>query len=117
MSVFHGIRDIEELDGPTFFRLAYRLPAYQGACRVDVEALLEAEWVQEEVGEQDDRTPEEIRADLYPDQVLKLGEEEQVSEPMSRGATLEDLEKAGPPAPILSELAPIFEVMRPAEDS
>lgn len=29
-SVFHRITDIEALPGPTFFKLAWRLPAYAG---------------------------------------------------------------------------------------
>lgn len=33
MSVFHRIDDIATLDGPRFFRLAWRLPAYQGVMR------------------------------------------------------------------------------------
>lgn len=34
MSVFHRLDDITVLDGPTFFRLAWRLPAYEGVMRV-----------------------------------------------------------------------------------
>lgn len=30
MSVFHRIDDVTVLDGPTFFKLAWRLPAYAG---------------------------------------------------------------------------------------
>jgi hypothetical protein len=30
MSVFHRVDDVMTLDGPTFFRLAWRLPAYTG---------------------------------------------------------------------------------------
>lgn len=37
MSVFHRVDDITALDGPTFFRLAWRLPVYQGAMRARVE--------------------------------------------------------------------------------
>jgi hypothetical protein len=33
MSVFHRVDDITELDGPTLFRLAWRLPAYSGVVR------------------------------------------------------------------------------------
>ncbi|MFJ9771240.1 hypothetical protein ACIRVF_08345 [Kitasatospora sp. NPDC101157] len=33
-SVFHRIADITLLDGPTFFRLAWRMPAYEGVMRV-----------------------------------------------------------------------------------
>lgn len=32
-SVFHRIPDITELDGPTFLRLAWRMPAYEGVMR------------------------------------------------------------------------------------
>jgi hypothetical protein len=31
LSVFHGVRDASRLDAVVFFKLAYRLPAYQGA--------------------------------------------------------------------------------------
>jgi hypothetical protein len=30
MSVFHRVDDIGEMDGPTFFKIAYRLSAYAG---------------------------------------------------------------------------------------
>ncbi|RPE39740.1 hypothetical protein EDD90_2757 [Streptomyces sp. Ag109_O5-1] len=30
MSVFHRVDDIHRLDAPSFFKLAWRLPAYQG---------------------------------------------------------------------------------------
>lgn len=33
LSVFHRVDDITALDGPTFLRLAWRLPAYQGVMR------------------------------------------------------------------------------------
>lgn len=33
MSVFHRVDDITELDGPTLFRLVWRLPAYSGVVR------------------------------------------------------------------------------------
>lgn len=36
MSVFHRVTDITLLDGPTLFRLAWRLPAYEGAMRLRV---------------------------------------------------------------------------------
>lgn len=36
MSVFHRVDDITALDGPTLFRLAWRLPAYEGAMRLRV---------------------------------------------------------------------------------
>ncbi len=34
MSAIHRIDNIWEMDGPRFFRLAYRLPAYQGVMRM-----------------------------------------------------------------------------------
>lgn len=34
MSAFHRVDDIAALDGPTLFRLAWRLPAYQGVMQV-----------------------------------------------------------------------------------
>lgn len=33
MSVFHRVDDITALDGPTFLRFAWRLPAYEGVLR------------------------------------------------------------------------------------
>lgn len=33
-SVFHRVDDIYSLDGPRFFRLALRLPAYEGVLRM-----------------------------------------------------------------------------------
>lgn len=38
MSVFHRVDDITTLDGPTLMRLAWRLPAYEGAMRSRVMA-------------------------------------------------------------------------------
>lgn len=38
MSVFHRIDDITALDGPRFFRLVWRLPAYEGAMRARLQA-------------------------------------------------------------------------------
>ncbi|WP_042400215.1 hypothetical protein [Streptacidiphilus carbonis] len=38
MSVFHRVDDITALDGPTLMRLAWRLPAYEGAMRSRVMA-------------------------------------------------------------------------------
>jgi hypothetical protein len=43
-SVFHQVRDITTLDGPTFCHLAWRLPAYEGVMRA--RALAEAEAAQ-----------------------------------------------------------------------
>ncbi|MGW3196351.1 hypothetical protein ACWDBD_17530 [Streptomyces sp. NPDC001118] len=41
MSVFHRIDDVTALDGPTFFKLAWRLPAYTGV--MQARALAESE--------------------------------------------------------------------------
>lgn len=39
MSVFHRIDDVTLLDGPTFCRLAWRLPAYAGVMQQRVQAV------------------------------------------------------------------------------
>jgi hypothetical protein len=41
MSVFHRIDDAMTLDGPTFFKLAWRLPAYTGV--MQARAIAESE--------------------------------------------------------------------------
>lgn len=41
MSAFHRIDDVTTMDGPTFFRLAWRLPAYTGV--MQARALAESE--------------------------------------------------------------------------
>lgn len=41
MSAFHRIDDVSALDGPTFFKLAWRLPAYTGV--MQARALAESE--------------------------------------------------------------------------
>jgi hypothetical protein len=43
LSVFHRIDDFTELDGPTLWKLAWRLPAYQGRMALVVEELQSAE--------------------------------------------------------------------------
>lgn len=40
-SVFHRITDIEALPGPTFFKLAWRLPAYAGVMQARAQEALE----------------------------------------------------------------------------
>lgn len=35
-SVFHRVDDIEELDGPRFFKFCTRLPAYQGVLQARI---------------------------------------------------------------------------------
>lgn len=39
LSVFHRVDDWRQLDPPRFFRLAERLPAYQGAVRAALAAV------------------------------------------------------------------------------
>lgn len=46
-SVFHGIRDITTLDGPAFFRLAFRLTAYQGVMAARRATAMHAEQAQD----------------------------------------------------------------------
>lgn len=41
MSVFHRVDDVTELDAVTFWKLAWRLPAYQGRMAVIVQELQE----------------------------------------------------------------------------
>lgn len=43
MSVFHRIDDVTALDGPRFFRLAWRLSAYTGVMQARVVAASEAD--------------------------------------------------------------------------
>ena len=43
MSVFHRIDDVTALDGPRFFRLAWRLSAYTGVMQARVVAESEAD--------------------------------------------------------------------------
>ncbi|MEU8920293.1 hypothetical protein AB0D10_05055 [Kitasatospora sp. NPDC048545] len=42
-SVFHRIPDVTVLDGPTFLRLAWRMPAYQGVMQARAAAYQEAD--------------------------------------------------------------------------
>jgi hypothetical protein len=82
MSVFHGVRDITTLDGPTFFKLAFRLPAYQGAVLVTLKGV--ASELQEEAEEK--KGPGTM--------------------------TLEELQAAIPPAPSIGQMVPAFEVVK-----
>ena len=121
MSALHRIQDIGELDGPTFFALAYRLPAYEGASRTDLEGWLED-------AQEAERQAEEAK---FPPRYIDSGDMREkegrvsatpVYEPQrvqreDRAATLDELVAAGPPMPQLGEIAPIFEVARPPVDS
>ena len=120
MHVLHGIDDITMIDGPTFFTLAYRLPAYEGASRLEL-----AHWIERIESSTEEIRPftEEDRAALYPGKVAEEIREEQrrmeaqqtISENEGRVATLEELLAAGPAAPQISENVPIFEIKRPTD--
>jgi hypothetical protein len=111
MSALHRVTDIRELDGPTFFRLAYRLPAYEGAARVDLEGWIADAQEAEELAIQQQMPP------LYPNKVA-TGEQPIATTPLSeppqedRAMTLEELEVAGPPAPMFGQNVPVFEIVR-----
>jgi hypothetical protein len=113
MSALHRIRDILELDGPTFFRIAYRLPAYEGAARVDLEGWLEEMQEQErrliEAQENEGRPPRYIydEVDAQRDKESRMNVSASTAD---RAATLDELRESGPPMPQLGELAPIFEI-------
>jgi len=114
MSALHHIRDITELDGPTFFRIAYRLPAYEGAARVDLEGWLEEVQEQErqfiEQRDNEGRPPRYI----YDEEDMRREKEGRVnmSTPAGedRAATLEELAQAGVAMPQIGQIAPIFEM-------
>lgn len=120
MHIFHRIKDITTLDGPTFFTLAYRLPAYEGAARLEL-----AHWVERIESSTEEIRPftEEDRAALYPGKAAEEIREEQrrmearqtMLEDEGRVATLEELLAAGPAAPLISENVPIFEIKRPTD--
>lgn len=115
MSALHHIRDILELDGPAFFRLAYRLPAYEGASRVDLQ-----DWITEL--QEQERELLELEANeglppryVYEDGVEDMREKEgKLNVPKAptedRPATLEELQQSGPAMPQIGQMAPIFEM-------
>jgi hypothetical protein len=115
MSVLHRVRDICELDGPTFFTLAYRLPAYEGATRVALTDLFEG------MEEEEAAAALEAEASKYPPRYVDVDLDEMrvkegrvVGTPKAvredRAATLQELRASGPAAPALGQLAPIFEM-------
>jgi hypothetical protein len=111
MNALHRIRDIKKLDGPTFFRLAYRLPAYEGAARLDLEG-----WLEELNTELNpEKSLDEIRSELYGSAPRRPHEESVVQTDSTRVATLEELQAAGPAMPALQQNVPIFEVVRCTE--
>jgi hypothetical protein len=100
MSVFHHIDDILELPGYVFWRLASRLPAYQGAVTMGIERL------REEVREYQE---EHVRDRLYTEPV----DAPQYRTPVSdEPLTADQLESIGPPAPELGEQVGLFEVTK-----
>ena len=101
MSRFHGVRDITTLDCPTFFALARRLPAYQGAVLHGLELL------RAEVAEVRD---EELLEQMYDAPYIRTEDEEEVLE--GRVLTADELERLGPPAPEIGQFAAIFEVAK-----
>lgn len=74
-SVFHRVEDITQLDGPSFFRLAWRLPSYRGAMR---EAVLR---------EQDESPREQRQA---PREASARGGSERRSVPATKTALTSD---------------------------
>jgi hypothetical protein len=114
MSVLHHVQDILVLDGPTFFALAYRLPAYEGAARIELMDLFEG------LEEQEAEAALAAEASKYPPRYVDVDLDEMrakegrvVGKPKEhedRASTLEELRAAGPAAPLLGQLAPIFEM-------
>lgn len=125
MNVLHRVRDVLELDGPTFFHLAYRLPAYEGAARVDLQA-----WI-EDLQELEQQAIQEAEEAKYPPRYIDVSLDEmrekegRVSmtpkaaflevEHEDRAATLEELRASGPAAPALGQMAPVFEIVKVTE--
>jgi hypothetical protein len=83
MSVFHGIRDISTMEGPAFFKAAWRLPSYSGAVQDTLKVL-----VQEQ---------------------LEVEKEKREKE---KTLSLEDIARMYPAAPSIGESVPMFEVVR-----
>jgi hypothetical protein len=119
LSVFHGIRDaMRELDGPTFFALAYRLDAYQGA--VTAAAMREAgegPVVDAEMYGEEEGYPIEP-----PQYVEQSGNGEMAAQPVAvqpasagpdvPALTAEQLEAMFPAAPQIGQEVGLFEVTR-----
>jgi hypothetical protein len=101
MSRFHGVTDILALDGPTFFALATRLPAYEGACLVALR--LAKEQPQEELN------GAELRELLYETPVEETQPPEEIA-PEEHVMTAAELVAAGPAAPELGQLVGLFEI-------
>lgn len=115
MSAIHGIRDICELNGPTFFALAYRLPAYEGAARIELTNLLEEledleaeEALKAEESKYPPRYIDVSLDEMRAKEGRVVGAPEVVQE--DRPATLDELRASGPAAPALGQMAPVFEM-------
>jgi hypothetical protein len=103
MSRFHGIRDITALDGPTFFKLAYRLPIYDGAVKVGIEMLQK---------EREEDHNADLMSRMYDTPVEHPGASDAKAEPGGHVMTGEELLAAGPPRPELGEFVPIFDYVK-----
>jgi hypothetical protein len=103
MSRFHGIRDITELDGPTFFALARRLPAYGGAVSIAAERMREDLKLLQDQELMDNMydTPHKTAAAAAKDEYVE-----------GRVLSAEELEALGPPAPEIGQFVGLFEVAR-----
>jgi hypothetical protein len=109
MSALHHIKDVRKLEGPAFFKIAYRLPAYEGAARHDLEGWLE-DVSEAEQQERINAMPPLYEAGHVADMRDKEG---RVREPQAeRTLTAEELMAAGPAAPQLGELVPMFQVTK-----
>ena len=111
MSVFHNVSDIRELSGPTFFKLAYRLPAYEGASRRDLEGWLEDAQIAEVEAEERKYPPRYVNDVDLASMREKEGRVSEISDG-ERAATLEELVAAGPAVPAIGQDVPIFTVIR-----
>jgi hypothetical protein len=106
MSVYHRISDIRLLDAPTFFSLARRLPAYNGAVCIALKNL--QEYVQSERNQA-------LKDQRYLDPASgKPAPKHEVSKPTeeARAMTADELQQAGPPAPEIGQYVGLFDVVK-----
>jgi len=97
MSAFHGVRDIRKLDGPAFFKLAYRLDSYQGAV---------AAAAAREAGE-----GPVIDQELYQQQQRQVPPLP-MPDPDAPALTAEQLEAMFPAAPQIGQEVGLFEITK-----
>jgi hypothetical protein len=103
MSVYHRVNDILKLPGVVFWRLADRLPAYNGAVTRGMERLSkELETV----------TQADARELLYDYVAEELVPDEEPEVETETVLTAEQLVALGPAAPALGQDVPIFEVVK-----